>query len=98
MESTYYETVCDDGGEDPFTLVDAKLGVISKARMPYILKQVRLNGRHLKYMLDHLAEMPADLERHYEAIDSVTDVVDLTAYVPSHPRFVILKKLLCDHA
>ena len=69
-------------------MIDSKLGVISKARMPYVLKQVRLNGRHLQYMLDNLEEMPSELERHYEAIDSVTDVVDLTSYVPSHPRYV----------
>ena len=87
VESTFFETVCDDSGE-PFTLVDSKLGVISKARLPYVLKHVRMNGRHLQYMLTHLKEMPADLETHYQSIDSVIETIDLDAYVPSQPRYV----------
>ena len=87
VEATYFETVCDDSDE-PFTLVDSKLGVISKARLPYVLKQVRMNGRHLQYMLDHLQEMPADVEKHFESVDSVIETVDLNAYVPSQPRLV----------
>ena len=89
VEATFFETICDDSGE-PFTLVDSKLGVISKARLPYVLKHVRMNGRHLQYMLDHLQEMPSELETHYEAMDSVSDVVDLSAYVPSQPRLVLM--------
>ena len=85
MESTYFETAVDES-EDPFTLVDAKMGVISKARLPYVLKHVRMNGRHVQYMLKHLKEMPSELEAHYASIDSVADTVDLGAYVPSHPR------------
>lgn len=85
VEATYFETAVDES-EDPFTLVDAKMGVVSKARLPYVLKHVRMNGRHLQYMLTHLKEMPADLEAHYAAIDTVTDTIDLGAYVPSHPR------------
>ena len=85
VESTFFETIVDES-EDPFTLIDHKLGVITKARLPYVLKHVRLNGRHMQYMLDNLKEMPADLEAHYEEIDSVREVVDLSAYVPSHPR------------
>ena len=85
VESTYFET-CVDETEDPFTLIDHQLGVLTKARLPYVLKHVRLNGRHLQYMLTHLKEMPADLEAHYNDVDSVREVVDLSAYVPSHPR------------
>ena len=85
METTYFETAVDES-EDPFTLVDAKMGVITKARLPYVLKHVRMNGRHMQYMLDHLKEMPSELESHYAALDTVLDTVDLDAYVPSHPR------------
>lgn len=85
VEATFFETICDDSGE-PFTLVDSQMGVISKARLPYVLKHIRMNGRHLQYMLNHLQEMPAELEKHYESIDSVLDSVDLDAYVPSQPR------------
>ena len=85
MEATYFETVCGDS-EEPFTLVDQSLGVISKSRIPYILKQVRMNGRHLGYMLKHLERMPDDLEKHYESVDSVSETVDLDSYVPSQPR------------
>ena len=90
IEATYFETVCDES-DDAFTLVDHKLGVVPKARLPYILKQVRMNGRHLEYMLKHLQEMPSDLESYYESTDSVTDYVDLDAYVPSQPKYVYLK-------
>ena len=85
MEATYFEAAVDES-EDPFTLVDAKMGVISKARLPYVLKHVRMNGRHLHYMLNHLKEMPSELEAHYASLDTVLDTVDLSAYVPSHPR------------
>lgn len=85
VESTYFETAVDDS-EDPFTLVDAKMGVITKARLPYVLKHVRMNGRHIQYMLNHLKEMPSELEAYYAKIDAVADNVDLNAYVPSHPR------------
>ena len=86
MESTFFETTCGTDDDEPFTLVDQSLGVIPKARLPYLLKQVRMNGRHLQYMLKHLAEMPADLETYYEKVDSVADYVDLDSYVPSHPK------------
>ena len=85
VESTFFETALDDS-EEPFTLVDAKMGVITKARLPYVLKHVRMNGRHLHYMLNHLKEMPADLEKYYAEIDSLSETVDLNTYVPSHPR------------
>lgn len=87
VESTFFETVCGDS-EEPFTLVDSKLGVISKARIPYVLKHVRMNGRHLQYMLDHLQEMPTEIEKQYEAMDCVIETIDLDAYVPSQPRYV----------
>ena len=87
VESTYFETVCGDS-EEPFTLVDRSLGVIPKSRIPYVLKQVKMNGRHLQYMLKHLQRMPEDLEKHYESVDSVADIVDLDSYVPSQPRYV----------
>ena len=85
VEATYFETTCD-GSDEPFTLVDHSLGVIPKARLPYLLKQVRMNGRHLDYMLKHLQEMPADIETYYESIDSVAEYVDLDSYVPSQPK------------
>ena len=85
VEATYFETVCGDG-EEPFTLVDKSLGVVPKSRLPYVLKQVRMNGRHLQYMLKHLQRMPEDLEHHYESFDSVAENVDLDSYVPSQPR------------
>ena len=85
VESTYYETVVGDDDE-PFTLVDSKIGVVSKYRLPYVLKHVRMNGRHIDYMLKNLQEMPADLERYYEQADSLGLQVDLDSYTPSHPR------------
>ena len=85
VEATFFETICDDSGE-PFTLVDSKMGVISKARLPYVLKHVRMNGRHLQYMLTHLQEMPPDVEKHYESVDSVLESIDLDTYVPSQPK------------
>ena len=88
VESTYFETVCGDS-EEPFTLVDKSLGVIPKSRIPYVLKQVRMNGRHLSYMLKHLERMPDDLEQHYESLESVDECVDLDSYVPSQPRYDI---------
>ena len=86
VEATFFETTCDGTDEEPFTLVDQNLGVIPKARLPYILKQVRLNGRHLAYMLKHLQEMPTDIETYYESVDSVAEYVDLDSYVPSQPK------------
>ena len=86
MEKTYYETVCSNGGEEPYELVDAHLGSIDRARLPYVLKNVRLNGRHIRYMLDRLKEMPSDIEKEFEEIDSLGLDVDLSSYVPSHPR------------
>ena len=86
MESTYYETVCGDDDE-PFTLIDSKIGVVSKYRLPYMLKQVRMNGRHIEYMLKNLQEMPADVDEYYQKVDSLGLQVDLDSYTPSHPRY-----------
>ena len=83
VESTYYETICGDD-EEPFTLIDSKMGVISKARLPYVLKQVRMNGRRIDYMLKHLQIMPKDLENYYEGLDSQDLPVDLDSYKASH--------------
>ena len=85
MEATFFETVLGESDE-PFTLVDQKLGVVPKARIPYVLKQVRMNGRHLEYMLKHLQKMPSDMESYYETIESVAEFVDLDSYVPSQPK------------
>ena len=84
VESTYYETICGDD-EEPFTLIDSKMGVISPSRLPYILKQVRMNGRHIAYMLKHIQAMPKNLETYYEEIDSRDLPIDLENYEPSHP-------------
>ena len=84
VSSTYYETVCGVGSEEPYTLVDKQLGVIEPARLPYLLKKVRLNGRHLKYMLDQVQLMSlSDAESDEE--DEPADV-DLNSYVPAHPQ------------
>ena len=53
-----------------------------------MLKQIKMNGRHLSYMLKHLQIMPDDLEAYYETTDSVADYVDLDSYVPSQPKSV----------
>ena len=86
IEATYYETVCGDDDE-PFTLVDSKIGVVSKYRLPYVLKQVRMNGRHIEYMLKNLQEMPPDVDQYYQQVDSLGLQVDLDSYTPSHPRY-----------
>ena len=39
-------------------------------------------------MLDHLQEMPTEIEKQYEAMDCVIETIDLDAYVPSQPRYV----------
>ena len=84
VESTYYETVCGDDVE-PFTLIDSKRGVIPPNRLPYVLKQVRMNGRHITYMLKHIQVMPKDLETYYAEIDANDLPIDLDSYEPSHP-------------
>ena len=83
VASTYYETVCGVGTDEPYTLVDRQLGPIEPSRLPYLLKKVRLNGRHLKYMLDQL--QLKELSDHESDDEDVADV-DLQSYVPAHPQ------------
>ena len=84
VASTYYETVCGVGTDEPYTLVDRQLGKIEPARLPYLLKKVRLNGRHLKYLLTRLQDK--DLSEGESDDEEEAADIDLRSYVPAHPQ------------
>ena len=86
IQATYWETVCNDGGVDPFKLIDKDQGPIDEAHLPYLLKKVRLNGRHLNYMLEKLQEMPSNLADEYEIEETSKLEVDLSKYPAEKPQ------------
>ena len=67
-------------------MIDKDQGLIDEAHLPYLLKKVRLNGRHLNYMLERLQEMPEDLAEEYELDESYNLEVDLSKYTPERPQ------------